>query len=101
MGDLARVENFTKKWLEDSMNRAWGSIDQCGEKLSEGNVARLFQNLVAPFGDDHPFSCIPGALTEKIGRPPRDWAYIRQAVKNLFSSWQRHSGGSSKKRKTN
>jgi len=99
--DLARVENFTKKWLEDSMSRAWSAVDQCGEKLSEGNLSRLFQNLVAPFGDDHPFSCIPAALTEHIGRPPRDWAYIRQAVKNLFASWQRQLGTTSKKRKKN
>mmetsp|Transcript_27090 Transcript_27090/g.59011 ORF Transcript_27090/g.59011 Transcript_27090/m.59011 type:complete len:118 (+) Transcript_27090:3-356(+) len=50
-------------------------------------VVRLFQNLVAPYGEDHPFSCVPALLTQKIGRPPRSWPFLRRVAKQLLRSW--------------
>eukprot|EP00747_Dinoflagellata_sp_TGD_P018947 gnl/TRDRNA2_/TRDRNA2_126840_c1_seq1.p1 gnl/TRDRNA2_/TRDRNA2_126840_c1~~gnl/TRDRNA2_/TRDRNA2_126840_c1_seq1.p1 ORF type:complete len:421 (-),score=66.67 gnl/TRDRNA2_/TRDRNA2_126840_c1_seq1:60-1322(-) len=88
MADLERVESFAKKWIDDSMRRAWCALENTPQTLSEQSAIRLFQNLVAPFGDEHPFSCIPGVLTEQIGRPPRDWQFIKTAVKSLFASWK-------------
>merc|ERR1712070_145888 len=67
--DLQRVELFVKAWMEDSMGRAWQALDNANAMSAE-NVTRLFENLIAPFGEDHPFSCVPAALTQSIGRPP-------------------------------
>lgn len=101
MEELQRVELFTKRWVDDSMRRAWSSVENSERTITEANVSRLFQNLVAPFGDNHPFSCIPAVLTESIGRPPRDWGYIRTVVTHLFAAWQQESLlPCSKKRKT-
>merc|ERR1740124_1141958 len=68
------------------MGRAWSSMDSSA-LLSEATVCRLFQNLTAPFGDSHPFSCIPGGLTERIGRPPRTWEFLATCVQQLFRTW--------------
>lgn len=88
LGDLQRVQHFTKRWAEDAMQRAWTSIPDSERVLTEGNVSRLFQNLIAPFGDAHDFSCIPQMLYEKIGRPPRNWGFIRTIVTQLFATWK-------------
>lgn len=104
LDDLNRVELFTRRWIEDSMQRAWNSCPDSERNITEGNVTRLFGNLVAPFGDHHPFTCIPGHLVENIGRPPRDWTFIRQAVRNMFTQWKHQESGSSaakKRRKKN
>jgi len=99
--DLQRVERFTRKWVEDSMQRAWAAIDG-GATMNEEKVTQLFRNLVAPYGDKHPFSCIPGVLTERIGRPPREWQFIGQMVKELFEAWQQgiSTTKAAKRRKT-
>jgi len=102
LDDLNRVEIFTRRWIEDSMQRAWSSCPDSERTITEGNVTRLFGNLVAPFGDHHPFTCIPGHLVENIGRPPRDWTFIRQAVRNMFTQWKQQESGpssSAKRRK--
>jgi len=100
--DLQRVEHFTKRWLDDSMRRAWCSVEQAERTITRGSVLKLFQNLIAPFGDNHPFSCIPVVLTDQIGRPPQNWPFIHKAVEQLFLTWHQESstGSSSKKRKT-
>lgn len=102
--DLERVEQFTKRWIDDSMRRAWCSVENSDRTITEGNVVRLFQNLVAPFGNDHPFSCVPGLLIDNIGRPPHDWPYIRVTVRSMFGQWKQESllpsSGGSKRRKT-
>jgi len=100
--DLKRVETFTRKWLEDSISRVWSAVEGSDE-LNESNVMRLMRNLVAPFGDSHPFSCIPPCLTRSIGRPPRHWHYIPWLVENLFRSLRLslgREGGATKRRKT-
>jgi len=81
------VEAFTKKWITEAMNRAWGAVEQVGAELTGEIIVELFENLIAPFGDEDPFTCIPGALSPTIGRPPPDWPFIAQAVEELLSSW--------------
>jgi len=102
--ELQRVEIFIRKWIDDSMSRAWYSLEAVGVTLTDKSVLRLFQALAAPFGDEHPYSCIPDILTKGIGRPPQDWKFIGQAVKQLFNTLKidvmaSGSGGSSRKRR--
>jgi len=85
--DLQRVELFTKTWMESSMNRAWQAIETSPKLLSQENIVLLFQNLLAPFGDEHPFSCVPAGFTQRIGRPPRDWPYLWNEARRLCLSW--------------
>jgi len=85
--ELQRVEIFVRKWIDNSMRRAWSSVEAEGT-LTDKNVLRLFQALVAPFGNDHPYSCIPHCLTENIGRPSQDWIFIKQVVKQIFDTWK-------------
>jgi len=101
---LQRVEIFIRKWIDDSMRRAWCSLEAVEDTLTDKCVLRLFQALVAPFGDEHPYSCIPDCLTRGIGRPPREWKFIGQVVKQLFHTWKIEAmssgiGGSSRKRR--
>lgn len=90
--DLQRVEVFMRVWMDNSMGRAWQAIDQSDRLLTHETVVRLFQNLVAPFGEDHPFSCVPAALTKRIGRPPRDWPFIWTEARRLCLSWGQRVG---------
>jgi len=101
LGELAKLEGFMKKWMEDALTRSWNAVNNESERLlTERNSASLFRKLMAPFGPDHPFSCVPGVLTQSIGRPPPNWAFIGQQVRSIFMSWQsQKSGGSSKKRR--
>jgi len=101
LGELAKLEGFMKKWMEDALTRSWNAVNDESERLlTERNSASLFRKLMAPFGPDHPFSCVPGVLTQSIGRPPPNWAFIGQQVRSIFMSWQsQKSGGSSKKRR--
>jgi len=105
MEELKRVEIFMKRWIDDSMGRAWCSLEAVEMILTDTCVVRLFGALTAPYGDQHPYSCIPYCLTKGIGRPPRDWAFIGQTVEQLFDSWRakatsRGDSGSSRKGKT-
>merc|ERR1719414_572176 len=90
--DLRHVEEFTRAWIHDSMGRAWSALPSVNEEgedlLKEDIMCRLFQRLLVPFGEEHPFSCISADLTERIGRPPSDWKFIRQAVRELNASFQ-------------
>jgi len=104
MEDIKRVELFTEQWLRDSMQRAWASVDNSSEVINEHYVLTLFRQLIAPFGDEHPFSCIPQSLTSKIGRPPTDWQFIGRSVKRMFHDWAQEADGimpsNAKRRKT-
>lgn len=88
MDDARKVEKFTKKWLEASMQRAWSAIEDVESVLTPGQVTRLFQNLMAPFGEGHEYTCIPVALIEQIGRPPRNWKFLKMAVQDMFREWR-------------
>merc|ERR1711933_439781 len=71
--ELRNVEEFTRQWMKESMNRAWVSLEDAESVLTEESVTELFLYTVAPFGQDHPYSCIPFALCASIGIPPPDW----------------------------
>merc|ERR1712048_218046 len=96
---LRRVERFLSEWMEQSISRAWQSIDNTGIIINEELVMSLFQNLIAPFGEDHPFSCVPTALTESIGRPPHDWPFMRKAAKTMFETWRKQESTPASKRR--
>jgi len=100
--EARKVERFTKRWIETAMQRAWSSVENSETVLTPGNISRLFQNLIAPFGEAHEYSCIPIMFIENIGRPPRNWKFLRLTVEQLFRSWKEASanpGPPSKRRK--
>lgn len=97
--DLKKIELFTREWLDESMQRAWSALKFSEELLTEVNVCHLFQNLMAPFSDDFPFSCVPGVLTKRIGQPPRDWQFIQTAVQDFFRLWRQGSEQTSRKKR--
>lgn len=92
--EARKVERFTKRWVESAMGRAWTSVENSMEVLTPGNVSRLFQNLIAPFGESHEYSCIPIMFIETIGRPPRNWKFLRMTVQEMFRTWKEGSSGS-------
>merc|ERR1712217_59344 len=95
--ELQRVEHFFRRWANESMNRCWGAIPDAETVLTVDIAETLFRTLLAPFGDEDPFSCVPQIFTETIGRPPTDWAFIGQALQEVFNQWG--AGSSKKKRK--
>eukprot|EP00437_Effrenium_voratum_P030496 CAMPEP_0181417138 /NCGR_PEP_ID=MMETSP1110-20121109/10886_1 /TAXON_ID=174948 /ORGANISM="Symbiodinium sp., Strain CCMP421" /LENGTH=451 /DNA_ID=CAMNT_0023540079 /DNA_START=1 /DNA_END=1355 /DNA_ORIENTATION=- len=90
MDDVGRVELFLRTWIETMVGKAWQAVEQ-GNLLNEDSLVMLFQELLAPFGEEHPFSCVPAVLTQSIGRPPRDWEFLPEAVRQFFQNW--NSGG--------
>mmetsp|Transcript_20988 Transcript_20988/g.59534 ORF Transcript_20988/g.59534 Transcript_20988/m.59534 type:complete len:366 (+) Transcript_20988:112-1209(+) len=84
--ELRRVESFTRKWLDDALSRSWQALENVGETPSEELVMDMLKQLIAPFGTSNPFSCLPAALTEGLGRPPPDWAFIRTISRELIAS---------------
>merc|ERR1712187_727340 len=95
--ELRNVEDFARKWINESMNRAWVSIENAEGILTQESVSELFLCTVAPFGQDHPYSCIPFALCSSIGIPPPDWQFIHVASTELFHQW--NNGGPGRKRR--
>ena len=76
--DFTAVVLFLKHWMNDSLRRAWVSLENAGVDITEDLVAKLFQNLISPFGNQVPFSCIPVQLTDLSGGPPpREWTQGR------------------------
>merc|ERR1712032_71829 len=63
MQPLQRVEVFTRHWIDDSVCRAWQPLTAAGQAFDADRATTLFQNLLAPFGDDNAFSCIPQQLS--------------------------------------
>lgn len=84
---IDRVEAFTKKWVDGSMQRAWSSLESPEETLTQKRVLRLFSSLVAPFGDESPSSCLPRLLIQDVGRPPRNWPFLKATIESLFRDW--------------
>jgi len=89
MPDEQRVEAFVRRWMESSMGRAMQAFDGSQSLLTPSNIASLFGNLVVPFGENHAFSCIPAALTENIGRPPRNWPFLMKAARQTVAEWSK------------
>ncbi|CAK0885034.1 unnamed protein product, partial [Prorocentrum cordatum] len=88
LSPLKRVELFMSRWMEGSMHKAWQAIHGSEQLLTLDSLLRLFGSLLAPFGEDHPFSCVPTELTERIGRPPRDWPHVARVARQLLASWR-------------
>jgi len=100
--ELSSLKEFMKKWMEDSLARSWSAIGDSVERiLTEDVCNHLFWKLIAPFGEAHPFSCIPSVLMERIGRPPHKWGFIPNTVRGIFRSWysQTAAGPAAKRRK--
>lgn len=88
-----KVKRFFKRWMEESMTRAWNSVEQNGGgNLSFRKVTKLFQNLIAPFGEEHNFTCIPRVLLGRLAPPRRSWRFIEDAAKQMFHSWEQAQG---------
>ena len=81
--DMTRMQKFIKRWMQKSMWR-------CSDYVANSeNVTLLFEKCVRPFGNDHPFSCIPKILYSRCGDlPPKNWSYIRDEAKNMFDQWE-------------
>lgn len=86
VADLQKVELFTRRWMEISMGKLWQVFENAGILMAEDTIVNLFADLVAPFGEEHPFSCIPAALTATIGRPPRDWPFLHDAAAEYIAA---------------
>jgi hypothetical protein len=96
--DLKCVQDFTMEWIEEVTNRIWGACEH--EPDLEGTLTMLFQRLVAPFGVEDEFTCFPGVLCGRIGRPPPDWDHIPTVIDTIMSKWNGDSPeGPSKKQK--
>ncbi|CAE7345337.1 hypothetical protein AK812_SmicGene34959 [Symbiodinium microadriaticum] len=94
MGDLQRVELFTRAWVDTAMNKSYSVLEQAeGNLMNADSVVQLFQELLAPFGEEHPFSCIPAVLTQSIGRPPKDWDFLQETVRQFFLLWNNPDNG--------
>mmetsp|Transcript_39947 Transcript_39947/g.114885 ORF Transcript_39947/g.114885 Transcript_39947/m.114885 type:complete len:378 (+) Transcript_39947:309-1442(+) len=99
LDDLERLQVFLRKWMEDSLGRAWSAVGGPGI-LTQKSAAELFYALVAPFGEKGPFSCLPDILTKEIGRPPPRWDFIARHAASLFQRWESPQiGGATKKRR--
>lgn len=98
--DIQRIEGFVRRWIEDSTCRAWGGLhEQAEEVLNQEALVQMFDHLLQPFGDEHPFSCIPRVLSEGIGAPPPGWDFIPQVVEELSTQWENDKDMPSKKRR--
>jgi len=89
MEDITRVEAFTRRWIDDAVCRMWLSIPNSESVLTPDLIVDLFRMLIAPFGPEHPFSCIPRKLCGPIGPPPTDWDFVPQVVEELFAQWDK------------
>ena len=96
LGSLTQC--FVQRWIVESMHRCWTSVgSEAPLQLNEASVIGLFEKLVIPFGDDHPYTCIPLGRGEE--RPQKDWLFIRGVVSSMFDAWNKDSCGSANKRK--
>eukprot|EP00927_Polykrikos_kofoidii_P023005 TRINITY_DN21312_c2_g1_i1.p1 TRINITY_DN21312_c2_g1~~TRINITY_DN21312_c2_g1_i1.p1 ORF type:complete len:532 (+),score=91.77 TRINITY_DN21312_c2_g1_i1:25-1596(+) len=86
---LSQVECFLESWVTETVYKLGSLIDDPVAELSQSCFLRLFQYLIAPFGKDHPFSCVPAEFTASIGRPPHDWDVLQDIVESCFEDRER------------
>jgi len=85
---LKRAEMFMKMWMNDSMSRTWTALPEPETLITEDSVTWLFECLLAPFGVEDPYSCVPEwLLGDAARRKPKHWGFVRPAVQALFRSW--------------
>ena len=73
--------------MRDSMVRT-GVIREDG--ITKESVVHLFQNLVAPYGQERVYSCIPDDFLYLFGRlmrPKNPWSFLPSAVSLLFEKY--------------
>jgi len=85
--DLQLVQGFLERWMEETLIRAWNGTENAQEVFNVESVTEFFEVLVAPFGEDHMFTCIPGALIERIGRPPVGWPFVAQVSEEVLGNF--------------
>ena len=73
------------------MDRIWGVVSEPDSFFTNDVIINLFSTFLAPFGQYHPYSCMPTALVEIIGHPPPDWEFIEHVVKKLVIKWNTKS----------
>ena len=90
LSHVERVECFMRLWLEYMMHKiySWPRVlqDRVRSRLMNTYaVLHLLEELVVPFGSEHPFSCVPAKLTKPVGRPARDWRFLEELVVKYFT----------------
>ena len=83
--DFHKVQTFMEKWIADSLDKLWCILR---DLLTEEVAVNLFEELIAPFGQDNEYSCVPWQLWKDIGRPPPHWNIVREQVHDVFERWQ-------------
>lgn len=81
------IELFIMTWIDDGLKQSWCALAGFGAErvLTEEVAAALFEKLVAPFGRQHTFSCIPDVfLASTFGRPPKNWPVIQHTIRVIF-----------------
>ena len=63
-------------------------------------ATKLFEELIAPFGIANGFSCIPLTLWKRLGRPPKNWRFVRDQVADFFEDKEDAPDGRRKRRRT-
>jgi len=85
---LNRVETFLEEWVSNSMSSVSEGLKQANFVMNKKLALDLYQNLVAPAGDDDPTSCIPLEFIRVIGRPPNNWDTLAKFSEVLFDGLQ-------------
>ena len=85
--EIANVQIFVERWMEDAFGRAWGCLNDPEEAFTTDVITDVFRTFLAPFGRNHPYSCMPTALIEAAGHPPPDWPFIESAAEKFNSKW--------------
>ena len=88
--ELANVQAFTERWMEYCMDRIWGVVSEPDSFFTNDVIINLFSTFLAPFGQYHPYSCMPTALIENVGHPPPEWPFIEHAAEKLVTKWTLH-----------
>lgn len=96
--ELRRLETFVRAWLSDGFGRCWVVLENSGARFDEEVLHNIIGAMIAPYGERHWMTCMPGCLIENVGRPPMNWSFIRHLIEDLFAEW-RGEAPASKKRK--
>mmetsp|Transcript_49653 Transcript_49653/g.118243 ORF Transcript_49653/g.118243 Transcript_49653/m.118243 type:complete len:337 (-) Transcript_49653:61-1071(-) len=94
--DREKAEMFLKEWIESSMNRAWGPL-QDTDALSEDNMMELWRRVVYPFGVRNEFSTVPQELLRRRLRGSFH-SFTDNTVRSLVRSWESESSRPAKRR---
>ena len=86
--DYENVVAFVGAWMNDALDKIWSlCVGAHANALTEEVAVELFGDLIAPYGEEHEFSCIPHYLYKDIGAPPPDWPFIQEQVERVFQGF--------------